>query len=79
MYVNGNMFLYEANEGITFKLDAEGMKQANTVSGAKPAQINGWVEVPSSANADWLGLAELAYRYVLSLPPKAAKPKKKKK
>lgn len=73
LFVNGNMFLSIMAEGVSFKLDEGGTQQAQGYSGAKPMQMKGWVELPFSAEADWLALAEAAFQYVATLPPKAKK------
>ncbi len=73
LFVNGNMFLSIMPEGVSFKLDETGAQRAQAYTGAKPMQMKGWIEVPFSAEADWLKLAEAALDYVASLPPKARK------
>ncbi len=73
LFVNGNMFLSVMPEGVSFKLDEAGMQQALADTGAKPMQMKGWIEVPFTAQADWLKLAEAAHDYVSTLPPKAKK------
>jgi hypothetical protein len=75
LFVNGNMFLSVMVGGVAYKLDADGMAKARAYPGAQAMKLSGWIEVPFEAEADWMGLAEHALRYVASLPPK--QPKKK--
>lgn len=73
LFVNGNMFLSIMPEGVSFKLDEAGAQQSQAYAGVKPVQMKGWIELPFSAEADWLMLAEAAFKYVSTLPPKARK------
>ena len=68
---------------MVYKVDEAGSQQALAYAGADLFQppmpgaprMKNWVEVPYTADADWLQLAEYAYDYVSTLPPKV--PKKK--
>ena len=83
LLINGNVFLSLSPTGVVYKLNAAGSQQALTYTGADMFQppmpgapkMKNWVEVPFTANANWLQLAEYAYEYVSTLPPKVYKKK----
>ena len=83
LLVNGRLFLSLSPTGVVYKMNESGSQAALAYRGADMFQppmpnapkMKGWVEVPFTADADWLQLAEYAFDYVSSLP---AKPNKKK-
>jgi hypothetical protein len=77
LFVNGNMFLSIMPEGVAYKMSAADINQALTETGGKAMQMKGWVEIPFSANVDWIRLAECALDHVSSLPPKDKKKSKR--
>ena len=83
LLVNGSVFLSLSPTGVVYKLNESGRQKALAYAGASMFQppmpgapkMKEWVEVPFAAQADWLQLAEYAYEYVSTLPPKVYKKK----
>lgn len=74
--VNGNVFIAGNESGMTFKLDESGRAQALQIKGAQHFDPMGgrpmkeWIFVPPHVLDQTRDLAEEAFRYGSSLPPK---------
>src|SRR6476620_7958345 len=81
LLVNGSVFLSLSTTGVVYKMNEVGSQAALAYQGADMFQppmpnapkMKGWFEVPFTADADWLQLAEYAFEYVSSLPAKVSK------
>ncbi|HEV2551005.1 MAG TPA: TfoX/Sxy family protein [Stellaceae bacterium] len=83
--LNGNMVAGTSKRGLLVRVGKDRQAGALTRSGAKPMQISGrpmqgyvFVDPPPADEAGLRGWLDLAVAFVKTLPPKPAKPRRKK-